>query len=55
MCGALPLNSIRMAWIACYLDWAIEVARLLDGRYRRAKKVILACDNLNTHTKAARL
>jgi DDE superfamily endonuclease len=35
------------------IDWAIEMARLLDGRYRKCKKVILVCDNLNTHTKGA--
>jgi hypothetical protein len=35
------------------VDWAREVARLLDGRYRKCEKVILVCDNLNTHTKGA--
>jgi hypothetical protein len=35
------------------VDWAREVARLLDTRYARAQKVILICDNLNTHTKGA--
>jgi hypothetical protein len=35
------------------VDWAREVARLLDTRYREAQKVILICDNLNTHTKGA--
>ena len=35
------------------LDWAVEMARLLDGRYARCKKVILVSDNLNTHTKGA--
>jgi len=35
------------------MDWALEVARLLDGRYQRCDKVILVCDNLNTHTKGA--
>ena len=34
-------------------DWAIEVARLLEGRYADCDKVILVCDNLNTHTKGA--
>jgi hypothetical protein len=34
-------------------DWAIEMARLLEGRYARCPKVILVCDNLNTHTKGA--
>ena len=35
------------------LDWAQEIARLLEGRYRKCAKVILVCDNLNTHTKGA--
>ncbi len=35
------------------VDWAIEMAELLNGRYAKAKKVILVCDNLNTHTKGA--
>jgi DDE superfamily endonuclease len=33
--------------------WATEMARLLEGRYAQCKKVILVCDNLNTHTKGA--
>jgi hypothetical protein len=35
------------------VDWAREVAQLLDTRYAQAEKVILICDNLNTHTKGA--
>jgi len=35
------------------IDWATEMARLLRGRYRNAKRVILVCDNLNTHTMGA--
>lgn len=34
-------------------DWATEIARLLDGRYASAEKVVLVCDNLNTHTIGA--
>lgn len=34
-------------------DWAVEMARLLEGRYAACEKVILVCDNLNTHTKGA--
>ena len=34
-------------------DWAIEMARLLEGRYAECEKVIVVCDNLNTHTKGA--
>ena len=35
------------------VDWALEVADLLRSRYREAEKVILVCDNLNTHTVGA--
>jgi hypothetical protein len=35
------------------VDWAVEIARLLEGRYAKCEKVILVCDNLNTHTKGA--
>ena len=35
------------------IDWAVEMARLLEGRYADCEKVIVVCDNLNTHTKGA--
>jgi hypothetical protein len=35
------------------VDWAVEVARLLEGRYRKCSTVTLVCDNLNTHTIGA--
>ena len=35
------------------VDWAVEVAALLEGRYAKCREVILVCDNLNTHTKGA--
>ncbi len=35
------------------VDWAQEMADLLRGRYAKAEKVILVCDNLNTHTFGA--
>jgi hypothetical protein len=35
------------------IDWAQEMAQLLRTRYRDAQKVILVCDNLNTHTRGA--
>ena len=35
------------------VDWAQEVEELLRTRYASAEKVILVCDNLNTHTKGA--
>ena len=34
-------------------DWAVEMARLLEGRYAHCETVILVSDNLNTHTKGA--
>ena len=33
-------------------DWAVEMAGMLEGRYA-ACRVIVVCDNLNTHTKGA--
>jgi hypothetical protein len=35
------------------IDWAREVEQLMRIRYASAEKVILVCDNLNTHTKGA--
>lgn len=35
------------------VDWAREMAVLLEGRYAQAEKVIVVCDNLNTHTLGA--
>ena len=35
------------------IDWALEMAFLIEGRYANAEKVIVVCDNLNTHTKGA--
>lgn len=35
------------------VDWAQELADLLENRYAEAEKVILICDNLNTHTIAS--
>ena len=35
------------------IDWAREIEELLRTRYASAEKVLLVCDNLNTHTKGA--
>lgn len=35
------------------IDWALEVEALLLKNYEHAEKVILICDNLNTHTRGA--
>lgn len=34
-------------------DWASQIKRLLEEHYPEAPKVILVCDNLNTHKPAA--
>lgn len=51
-----PLSGWRQATVRkqrTKVDWAREMAALLDTRYAKAQKVILVCDNLNTHTKGA--
>ncbi len=51
-----PLSEWRQATARpskTKVDWAVEMARLLDSRYKRCEKVILVSDNLNTHTKGA--
>ena len=35
------------------VDWAVEMAGLLEGRYATHDRVIVVCDNLNTHTAGA--
>jgi hypothetical protein len=35
------------------VDWAVEMAHLLEGRYKKCETVTLVSDNLNTHTKGA--
>ena len=51
-----PLSGFRQATARpqrTKVDWAQEVARLLDTRYAHCKRVTLVLDNLNTHTKGA--
>ncbi|MEM6453432.1 MAG: IS630 family transposase [Cyanobacteria bacterium P01_D01_bin.105] len=51
-----PLAGWRQATVRqrrTKIDWAQEVAALLEGRYANTRQVILTCDNLNTHTKGA--
>lgn len=53
---AEPLSAWRQATARpqrTKLDWAQEVATLLDGRYAECERVTLVCDNLNTHTAGA--
>lgn len=35
------------------VDWALAMAELLEGRYAQCAKVLVVCDNLNTHTMGA--
>lgn len=51
-----PLSGWRQVTVRqrrTKIDWAIEVEELLQTRYASAEKVILVCDNLNTHTMGA--
>jgi DDE superfamily endonuclease len=51
-----PLSGWRQATVRerrTKIDWAMEVDALLRTRYASAAKVILVCDNLNTHTMGA--
>lgn len=53
---AEPLSGwreVRVREQRTKVDWASEMASLLRTRYRAAQKVILVCDNLNTHTMGA--
>lgn len=46
-------REVRVRKRRTKIDWAHEMARLLRGRYSDARRVILVCDNLNTHTMGA--
>ena len=46
-------RDVRVRAQRTKVDWALEMASLLRGRFRKAEKVILVCDNLNTHTMGA--
>ena len=51
-----PLSGWRQVTVREHrtkIDWAREVEELLRTRYALADKVILVCDNLNTHTLGA--
>ena len=53
---AEPLSGFRQATARPRRtkdDWAQEVAHLLDNRYAGVDRVMLVCDNLNTHTMGA--
>jgi hypothetical protein len=46
-------REVRVREQRTKIDWARELATLLRTRYATAEKVILVCDNLNTHTAGA--
>lgn len=46
-------REVRVRQRRTKVDWAHEMARLLRGRYANVQRVILVCDNLNTHTIGA--
>lgn len=51
-----PLSGWRQVEVRARktkVDWAVEMAALLEGRYAECETVIVVCDNLNTHTKGA--
>jgi len=53
---AEPLSGYRQATARAHrtkVEWALEVAQILDTRYVDCDIVTLVMDNLNTHTKGA--
>jgi len=51
-----PLGSWRKVNVRqqkTSIDWAYEIKELLDKDYPQAHKVVLVCDNLNTHKIAS--
>jgi len=51
-----PLGSWRKVDVRqrrTSIDWAYEIKKLLNEDYPEAEKVILVCDNLNTHKIAS--
>ena len=51
-----PLRGWRKVWVTDrrrQVEWAHCIRELLDEIYPKAEKVVLVCDNLNTHTGGA--
>ena len=51
-----PLGSWRKVNVRqqkTSVDWANEIKELLDNDYPKVQKVVLICDNLNTHKIAS--
>jgi hypothetical protein len=51
--GTCGLRQVRARPQRTKVDWALEMKELLTTRFAEAEKVLLVCDNLNTHTKGA--
>jgi hypothetical protein len=49
----LGWRSVRIRPRRTKVDWALEMEALLRTRYADTEKVIVVCDNLNTHTPGA--
>ena len=51
-----PLRGWRRVWITPQrrnIEWAICVRQLLDENYPQVERLVLVCDNRNTHTGGA--
>jgi hypothetical protein len=51
-----PLRGWRRVWITPQrrkVEWALCVRQLLDENYPQVERLVLVCDNLNTHTGGA--
>jgi transposase len=51
-----PLQGWRRVWITPQrrkVEWALCVKQLLDEHYPQVERLVLVCDNLNTHTGGA--
>lgn len=46
-------REVRVRPTRTKIDWAIEMAQLLERRYADCEQIILVSDHLNTHTKGA--
>ncbi|MBY0231865.1 MAG: transposase, partial [Gemmataceae bacterium] len=46
-------REVRVRERRTKVDWALEMAALLEGRHATAGKAVLVCDNLDTRTKGA--
>ena len=46
-------RKVRVRERRTKIDWAIEMEESLSTEYAHVEKIILVCDNLNTHTRGA--